>query len=125
MPPRLYKVICPERGIVLGDRIEEAADTVSRMRGLLGRTGLEPGQGLLLRDCSMIHMIGMMFRIDVVYLSHDLVVKKIVRDVPLWGMSWGGFRRVAHTLELPANLEALNGLQPGDKLVFTITQEAS
>ena len=76
-----------------------------RMRGLLGRAGLAPGEGLLIERCSSIHTCFMRFAIDVVYLDADWRVVKKVRRLAPWRFS--GCRRAAHTLELAAGaLEA-------------------
>ena len=43
----------------------------SRLRGLLGRSGLGPGEGLLLAPCRAVHMLGMRFAIDVAFLTRE------------------------------------------------------
>ena len=40
-----------------------------RMRGLRGRSGLDPKEGLLLERCRSVHTFGMRFAIDVVLLD--------------------------------------------------------
>ena len=42
------------------------------MRGLLGRDGLEPGDGLLITKTGSIHMFFMRFAIDAVFLDKEL-----------------------------------------------------
>ena len=64
---------------VLGAMQLELAVTESsfeRMRGLLGRS-LQPGQGLLLRPCSMIHTWGMKYSIDVIFINRRGTILKI------------------------------------------------
>ena len=47
-------------------------------KGLLGRDGLDPGEGVLLSDpLGTIHMFFMRFAIDAVFLSRDLEVVRI------------------------------------------------
>ena len=53
---------------------------LERMRGLLGRP-LQPGQGLLLRPCSMVHTWGMNYPIDVIFISRRGTILKICSDV--------------------------------------------
>ena len=67
---RVLKVI-NNNGVLIGDRIEVADTFYSRLKGLLGRTGLEEGQGLLLVPCNSIHCIGMRFAIDAVFMDID------------------------------------------------------
>ena len=64
-----------------------------RARGLLGRDGLSPGEGLLIPRCNAIHTIGMRFPIDAEFLSRDGSTLRVVRDIPPGRLLvWGGFR---------------------------------
>ena len=51
-----------------------------RMRGLLGRHGLDPGEGMLIRPTNAIHMWFMRFPIDAVFLAQDGTVLRIAAD---------------------------------------------
>ena len=92
----------------------------TRLVGLLGRTGLEPGEGLLLRGEQAIHTIGMRFPIDVVYLDrHARVLRAIDSLGPL---RFGPFlRKSRDVLELPAGTLVATGTREGDELVFEFT----
>ncbi len=69
--------------------IEIAESFFSRLRGLMGRSRLEKGRGLLLAPCNSIHMLFMRFAIDVIYLDKEYCIKKIARNVSPWiGMSF-------------------------------------
>jgi uncharacterized membrane protein (UPF0127 family) len=65
------------RGTVIGDRIKVANTSFSRMVGLLGKPGLNIGEGLWISPCSGVHTVGMRFTIDVIGLDKDLKVVKI------------------------------------------------
>src|SRR5260370_33489765 len=65
------------RGTVIGDRIKVANTPFSRIFGLLGRSGLNEGEGLWIRPSSGVHTVGMRFTIDVIGLDKDLKVVKI------------------------------------------------
>ncbi len=94
----------------------EVADTPSsRRRGLLGRDGLAPGTGLLIRPCSSIHTWFMRFPIDAVFLDRDGRVVKIAERVGPFRLAFGG-RAAAATLELPAGAAAGARLSVGDIL---------
>ncbi|MBP2654125.1 MAG: hypothetical protein H6Q73_1694 [Firmicutes bacterium] len=55
------------------------ADTFyTRLRGLIGTPCLLNGQGLLIRPCNSIHTVGMRYSIDVLFLSSDLRIIKMV-----------------------------------------------
>lgn len=69
--------------------IEVAESFFSRLRGLMLRSRLEEGRGLLLAPCNSIHMMFMRFAIDVIYLDKDFCIKKIAQNVLPWiGMSF-------------------------------------
>jgi uncharacterized membrane protein (UPF0127 family) len=65
-------------GTVLSDRCHLAYGPLTRMRGLLGRSGLDPGESMLFRPTGSIHMMFMRFAIDAVFCDRDLVVIKVV-----------------------------------------------
>ncbi|MEI6166296.1 MAG: DUF192 domain-containing protein [bacterium] len=67
------------------------ADTFwKRSIGLMGRRGLNPGQGLLLSPCGSIHTCFMCFSIDLIFLDSNGRVVRIVQQVPPWRFVWGG-----------------------------------
>ena len=99
-------------GRVVSSRCLVADRPWQRMRGLLGRSGLEEGEGLLLRPAGSIHMAFMRFAIDAVFLDRDLVVVDVVRDLKPWRAA--GRRRAKAVVELAAG--AAGDLAPGDRL---------
>jgi uncharacterized membrane protein (UPF0127 family) len=104
-----------ENGDVICDKCVVADSPVSRMRGLLGRSELRPGEGLLLRPASAIHTWFMRFPIDAVFLDRDWRVVGISDDVRPWrARSRRGAKAV---LELPAGESARRQLAVGDLLV--------
>lgn len=80
----LFKAIVQESGTVLADRVSVADSPRARAKGLLGKKGLEDGQGLLIRPCSSIHTFFMKFPIDVLFLTKDGVVIKIAKRLKPW-----------------------------------------
>jgi uncharacterized protein len=104
-----------ENGDVVCDRCVVAASPFSRMKGLLGRSELRPGEGLLLRPASAIHTFFMRFPIDAVFLDRDWRVVGISGDVAPWRTA--GRKGAKAVLELPAGESARRGLRPGDLLV--------
>jgi len=86
----------------------------SRMRGLLGRGGLEEGEGLFLKPCGSVHTLFMRFPIDVVFLDRELSVLAVRPAVPPWRTARARGAKV--TLELAAGEAARLGIQPGMRL---------
>jgi uncharacterized membrane protein (UPF0127 family) len=104
-----------ENGEVVCDKCVVADSPASRLRGLLGRSELRPGEGLLLRPASAIHTCFMRFPIDAVFLDRDWRVVGISGDVRPWRAA--SSRGAKAVLELPAGESSRRGLQLGDQLV--------
>ena len=101
-----------ENGRVVCNHCTLAADPFTRMKGLLGRRSLPPGQGLLLKPAGSIHTFFMRFPIDVVFCDRDLNVLRVVRDLGPWRMA--GRRGTKVVIELAASAAA--GIEAGDRL---------
>lgn len=101
-------------GEVLATRVFRADTPWSRMRGLLGRKTLEPGEGLWLVPANSVHTYFMRFPIDVVFLDAECTVLKVISPMPPWRMTLPvlGAKSV---LELPAGASVLKA---GDRLEF-------
>lgn len=106
------RLIDPETGKVLVEA-PEARGVVARMRGLLGRTSLPPGHGLILKG-KQVHTKGMKFAIDAVYLSRDGSVLQVARLDPgrVGPREW----RARWVLELAADDAARLGIRKGKVL---------
>jgi uncharacterized protein len=103
-------------GEVVCERVTLADSPLTRLRGLLGRDGLDSGEGLLLRPASSIHTFFMRFPIDAVFLDRALVVVGIAGGLQPWrAASRRGARAV---LELPAGESFRRGLAVGDRLTL-------
>lgn len=59
-----------------------------RLRGLLGTTLLAGNQGLLLCNCNSVHMIGMRYALDIVYLDKNGIILKMVENLKPWQVSF-------------------------------------
>jgi uncharacterized protein len=74
-------------GTVVCARCRLALRPWSRMRGLLGRSGLAPDEGMLFRPAGSIHMFFMRFAIDAVFCDRGLVVLDVVPGLRPWRMA--------------------------------------
>ena len=99
-------------GTVIAGRLLIARSPWSRMRGLLGRSSLAPGEGMLFRPAGSIHMFFMRFTIDAVFCDRDLVVLDIVSSLRPWRMA--SRRGAKVVIELAEGAAA--GVRPGDRL---------
>jgi len=107
------------KGVALASELEVAKSLGARTKGLLGRDGLRPEQGMLIDPCSSIHMWFMRFPIDVVFLDSKNRVVGLRRNVKPWGMAWSW--RGVKTLELPVGVIATTRTQVGDIVAFQTT----
>jgi uncharacterized protein len=89
-----------ETGRVVVERCERADRMGARMRGLLGRDGLEPGEGLWIARTGSVHTFFMRFPMDAVFLDKGLRVRKVVPAVRPWRFAW--CRRAKSVIELAA-----------------------
>jgi hypothetical protein len=113
------RVVNQTRGTVLADRAERAGSFLARLRGLLGRRGLEPGEGLWLTPCDAIHMFFMRFAIDALFLDGQSRVVRIYPSLPPWAVTRRE-RAARSVLELPAGAAALTRTEPGDQLCLEV-----
>jgi len=110
---RRLRILGPS-GQVVCSQCEIADRPWPRMKGLLGRTSLEPGGGMLIKPTPSVHMFFMRFAIDVVFLDKKDTIVGIAHTLRPWRMA--GARRAHAALELPAGTAEQHGLQKGDVL---------
>ncbi len=104
------------RGTELGSRVLPAASMWSRFIGLMGRRGLQQGEGLHIVPCSSVHMFCMRFALDLVYLDREGSAVKLVRALKPWRLSAA---RGAHSvLELPVGAIDVSATATGDRIEF-------
>jgi uncharacterized membrane protein (UPF0127 family) len=113
--------VLTEAGTVVCERCEIAESALARMKGLLGRDGLEPGTGMLIDASPSVHMFFMRFPIDVVFLDRDRKVVGVRHDLRPWRVA--GARKAVAALELPAGTAATVGVSEGDVLVIEPLEE--
>lgn len=111
----------------LADKCQVADSYFVRLRGLIGRSGLRPGEGLLFPRCNSIHMWFMRFPIDVVFLrvekeADGRLVRRVssahsnIRPWRIFPLTdWSS----SETLELPVGAIARARLQAGDELCIS------
>ena len=102
------------RGTSLGDSVEVADTSARRSVGLLKHSALAPGEGLWIVPCEGIHTFFMKFAIDVVYIDRKRRVRKLIRALKPWRIS---FCLPAHSvLELAPGAIESSQTQRGDQL---------
>ena len=120
---RLAEARNTTRGVTVAERVIVADRWWLRLRGLLFRPPLGPGKGLLLSPCRAVHMAGMRYPIDVLFLGPDGGVVALYPDLPPGGRSrW--HRNAASALELPAGTIAATGTAVGDIILCSAQESA-
>jgi uncharacterized membrane protein (UPF0127 family) len=107
---------------LVAGQIERADRGPARRRGLLGRRGLDSGQGLWITPCEAVHTFGMSFAIDLIFLDRRNVVRKVQSSVPPWRMA--GCLRAHSVLELAAGTLKEKSVYVGDTLAFSPAAES-
>ena len=100
------------------ERCDVADHPVARMRGLLGRSDLPRGEGILLRPAGSIHTFFMRFPIDVVFLDADDRVLEVVPHLAPWRAA--GVKGARAVLELAAGEADARGIRAGSKLTVDV-----
>jgi uncharacterized protein len=116
MAAPMFAIVRRSDGVVVCERCEVPESAFGRMRGLLGRDGLEPGGGMLIDRAPSVHMFFMRFPIDVVFVDRDWRVVGVRRGLRPWRVA--GARRAVAALELPAGAAAAAGVEEGDVLAL-------
>ncbi len=100
---------------IVVQNVEVAKTFWARGKGLLGRKGLLPEQGLWIHRCNSIHTFFMKFNIDCIFVDKFLKVKAVYSGVqpgriilPVWGAS--------SVFELAEGVIEKKQIQKGDQL---------
>lgn len=86
----------------------------SKTKGLIGKKSFSDA-ALLIEGCNWIHTFFMSIPIDVVYVDHNFIVKKIQNDLKPWRLPAPVFS-ASQVLELPAGLANEKQIKVGDAL---------
>jgi len=106
------------KGTVLASNSGLARTMFERMKGLLGRDGLAPGEGLVIMPCTSIHTIGMRFPIDTVFFDKNRRAIAVIQNMRPGRLSaW--HIRAKGVVELPAGALIGSPVEIGDKLDFS------
>ena len=113
--PTQFIVRNATRNVVLADHGELAETPWRRMKGLLGRSELEPGGALVIRPCQGVHTWLMRFPIDVLHVDKSGIIRRVLPELApnrLGPVDWGS----QFVVELPAGTVRRTGTVAGDRL---------
>ena len=119
-PYTTARLVNVTQDIVLATAVEPALDARTRKKGLLGRDAFPADAALILAPCNAVHMFGMRFAIDVLFLDRSGVVLK--RAVALQrnriAIAWRAFA----TIEFCANHPGVARTNVGDRVTVETSQ---
>jgi len=102
----------------------KAESFLARLVGLMGRSGLEEGEGLLLAPCASVQTLFMRFPIDVIFMDRDARVVRVAPALRPFRLALGG-RGARETLEVAAGTAARSDTTVGDRLAVEDGREAA
>ena len=111
------RIVNRTRGSLLGNRILLVDTWFGRLRGFLGRSEPEPGEGILLAPCSSVHMYGMTFALDLVFLGDGGEVVHTIRELEPWKRT-KVIPGARYVLELPVGSIQASGTCVGDLVAW-------
>jgi uncharacterized membrane protein (UPF0127 family) len=100
---------------VLATRARLADSFVTRLAGLLFSPPLQPGEGLVLQPCNSIHMFGMKFALDAVFVDKQSRVVGVVESIAPGQIS-KYFPNANACFELPPGTIADTNTKVGDQV---------
>jgi len=104
------------RNTQIASRAEIAGSGMKRSKGLLGRKGLERGEGMWIVPCEAVHTFFMQFALDLIYLDKKNRIRKVRSNVSPWRVS---ACLSAHSIiELPVGAIRDSQSQAGDVVKF-------
>jgi uncharacterized membrane protein (UPF0127 family) len=109
--------VAREDGTQICERCALADSAPTRLKGLLGRPGLEHGEGMLLKPAPAIHTWFMRFPIDAVFLNRQLEVVGVTPELRPW--RWARRAGARAVLELGAGEADRLGVRPGERLTLS------
>jgi uncharacterized protein len=115
---RLLRVRNATRHADLGDRIGLADDRWSRLRGLLGRPEPAEGEGLMIHPCRGVHMYGMRYPLDVIFIDGERRVEALYPELAPWSRS-GVHAGARYALEVPVGTIERTETRAGDQLEWS------
>lgn len=101
------------RSRLLAGEVVVASNFFSRVKGLLGTGSLASGRGIYITPCPQIHMIGMKYAIDAVFIDSENRVIGLAERIAPWQIS-RSFRKAHGCLELPSGTAGDTGTVVGD-----------
>lgn len=116
MPSKKFYFFNQTRSKLIADNVLIADSFFKRLKGLLGTDSLMKGTGIYIVPCAQIHMFGMKYAIDAVFVDKNNEVVGLVENIKPGQLS-RSFRKARGCLEVPSGTILDTGVSVGDLLV--------
>lgn len=103
----------------IADKCFVAERFLERLKGLIGKARLEPGEAMYFPRCNSVHMWFMRTAIDIIFLDRNKKVTSVHSNVRPWKFLPVSDFSAKDTLELPPGRAAEFGIRPGDQLCLS------
>jgi len=113
----VIRVVNRTQRTLLGNRIVLVDSWSGRLRGYLGRPQPQPGEGMLLVGCNAVHMYGMDYPLDLIFLDRNGQVVDAVEELRPWKRT-KRIQEARFALELPVGVIDGSRTAVGDRLVW-------
>lgn len=100
---------------IILEEAEIANSFFKRFKGLLGRRKLEPGKGIIIRPCRSIHTMGMLFTIDLAFVTKMNCICYIIEKLKPFRVS-PAIEKACYVIEAPAGTFAKTKTAVGDRV---------
>ena len=111
----MVRIVNVSKGTTVAGQARRAESLWARLVGLMGRRGLEEGEGVLLAPCSSVQTFFMRFPIDVIFVDGEAKVVKVAPALGPFRLALGG-RGARDALEVGAGTAARSDTAVGDRL---------
>ncbi len=119
---RYIRVVNKTRDSVVGAKVLLADSFWLRARGFMGRPKPEAGEGLFLSPCRAVHMVGLRYPLDVIFLDRKGSVVAAYEDLrPFRRTGWHA--EAEYALEVPAGTVRATSTLLDDVLVWLPAEE--
>ena len=112
------------KGTVVAADAAVATGFLARLRGLIGRRSLAPGEAMIIRPCSSIHTCFMAFPIEVLFVGAGNQVLKATNPIEPWRIG-PIVPEATYVVELPAGSIAASRTASGDVLEWVPKEDCA
>ena len=94
--------------------VRKTTNFLERMQGLLFKPPLQKDEALLISPCNSVHMFGMTYPIDLIFIDKNWFVLKLVNCLKPWQIS--SCNKAKMVIELTANSLEIIPIKTGQQL---------